>query len=745
MDSSISLGVTLRDGRLSASCSGEGCDWIKILYREKGGAWHEHKLEADPLYPSIFSGSFSADSQKQYEYIFESDKGYFLDDHAALTVSPARYGKLGELEKQEGIMERNIFSDTLNRVCSVETEVFDWKKDRRPFVKASDMIAYKLHVRGFTIHESSKIKHPGTYKGVCEKISYLKSLGITTVILQPCYEFNELMDFHINIGTSPSEDIQRSRVFSQPAETIPGSRLNFWGYGAQGLYFAPKAAYAAEPERAVREFKNMVRSLHTAGMEVIMEIDYERSMSDSFILENLRFWALEYHIDGFRMNTERISTRLVSTDVVLRNIKLFCRNFNDDYQGRDRVRDRIFISNDGFQDCIRRFLKGDEGQLLPAANLLKENGGRYGKINYVADHDGFTLNDAFSYDERHNEANGEGNRDGREANYSWNCGAEGPTKKHKVLDLRNRMIKNALVLLFLSQGIPMICAGDEFGNTHEGNNNPYCCDNEQGWVIWNKTKRATDIKTFVMKLISLRKEHPVFRNDKALSGNDFEFTGCPDVSFHGTKAWYPDFGYYSRTLGVLLNGAYADADIDSGIFEKTEPVTDSEEKEEAGIIRKGKDLSFLLLINTHWEAHEFSLPVITGYEWDFVFSTHPMVKSGIRVGREQKELILPRTICLYTLKKQVKVHPDPTESSADDKEDITPENTENVSSDKVTKQIKPEDLIEITQNYSRSIFEDEDDADPEAEDEVETEPSESEAAEKPGRGIRPDLDDEESA
>lgn len=735
MQSDFTLGVTVRDGKLLARVSGENCEWIKILLREKGEKWQEFRLEPHSLYPSVFSGSFSYDSKKQYEYIFESDKGYFLDDHAKLIKSPAGYGILPAGKENTGVQERAVFSDTLDRVCSVETENYDWKKDKKPFVKASDMIIYKLHVRGFTVHESSKIKHPGTFKGVTEKIPYLKSLGVTTLILQPCYEFNELMDFHINIGASFNGELQRSRVFGQPAETVPKSRLNFWGYGAQGNYYAPKAAYASEPDKAIREFKNMIRSLHTAGIEVILEIDYDRTVNDSFILENLRFWATEYHVDGFRINTGRVQFKLASTDAVLRNVKLLCRDLQEDYPGRDNVRNRIFISNYGFQDCIRRFLKGDEGQLLSASNLFRDNGANFGKINYIADHDGFTLNDIFSYDERHNEANGEGNRDGREANYSWNCGAEGPTKKHKVLDLRNRMIKNALTLLFLSQGIPMLMAGDEFGNTHEGNNNPYCCDNEQGWVIWNKTKRATELKNFVIQLINIRKEHPVFRNDKVLSGNDFGFTGSPDISYHGTKAWYPDFGYYSRTLGIMLNGAYANT-----------PDTDSN--------RTQKDQSFLMLINTHWEAHEFSLPVVTDNEWEFVFSTYPRI-SGMRVGREQKELVLPRTITLFVLKKQHKSKK--TETLSLEKEVAKPEINGSEAAEETT------DII--TDNNTGKVIDKNIDMDtdvkavneilPDNDNELKKEAGDigsesledngienSNVAKKKYRGIRPDIDEE---
>ncbi|MBP5179172.1 MAG: hypothetical protein J6066_06325, partial [Lachnospiraceae bacterium] len=322
MQSDINLGVVVRNGKLIAQVSEENCEWIKILIRELGGEWKEHKLEPHPLYPTIFTATLDYDAKKStnanYEYIFESDRGYFLDDRARLIKSPSGYGKLPAFEGKTGLRDREIFSDTLGRVCSVETEDFDWKKDRKPFVKATDMIIYKLHVRGFTIHESSKIKHPGTFKGVAEKIPYLKSLGVTTLILQPCYEFNELMDFHINIGTSYPGEVQRTRIFGQPKETVPDSRLNFWGYGAAGNYFAPKTGYASEPAKACHEFMSMVKSLHTAGIEVIMEMDYESHVTDGFILENLRFWATKYHVDGFRINTGRVQFKTVSTDPILR-------------------------------------------------------------------------------------------------------------------------------------------------------------------------------------------------------------------------------------------------------------------------------------------------------------------------------------------------------------------------------------------------------------------------------------------
>ncbi|MBR4343787.1 MAG: alpha-amylase [Lachnospiraceae bacterium] len=645
MQNRLTLGVSGKKSNLKIAVPAKGLEWCNILIREKGGDWTTFKLASDGLYPSIFTGELKLDDNKEYEYIFECERGYFLDDRSRRVVDPGQYGKLGFTAQEKDLKKRNILSDTLGKVSAIENTEFDWKKDKRLCIPASDMIAYKLHVRGFTIHESSGIKHPGTFKGICEKLNYLRSLGITTLILQPCYEFNELMDYHMNIGCETAGDVLRTRIFMQPPETMPQSRLNFWGYGAQGMYFAPKSGYASEPEKACTEFKTMVRLMHSAGIEVIMEMDYSSDLSESFILDNLRFWTMEYHIDGFRVNVDKIPVKLIVNDPYLCNIKLIGRNFNPDLFGREDFRNRIIVSNDGFQDVMRRFLKGDEGQLHSASELIQDNGRRFGRLNYMADHDGFTLNDVFSYDERHNEANGEHNHDGREANYSWNCGAEGNTKKRKVLDLRNRMIKNAYTLLFLSQGSPMIFAGDEFGNTHEGNNNPYCCDNEQGWVIWSKSKRAGELKEFLKDLIRIRKDHPIFRNPKFLSGNDFSYTGVPDISFHGTKAWYPDFGYYSRTLGVLLNGAYA----------------------------QGNDNSFLILINTHWEAHEFLLPIMKRGEWEFLFSTHSMIKSIMKNTHEQKELVPPRTICLYSYKEKKRHFPEgdtETEITENGKKDI---------------------------------------------------------------------------
>lgn len=627
-----SLGVTIENNSINVCVSAPTGDWCRILIREikpedgKSSDWTVYALKPSALFETIFTASIKASAGKKYEYVFENEKGFFLDPFAKQIKGSEVFGKSADsadTSEKPSSDERSRISDTLGYTCVVSADNYDWKNDKKPNHKYSDMFLYKLHVRGFTRSEGSGVKHRGTYKGVCEKIRYMKELGVNAVLLQPCNEFNELMDYQINIGASRDRNaVMRSRMFTNLSDEKK-TRINFWGYGAQNLYFAPKASYASEPDKVCTEFRNMVRQLHNAGIEVLMELDFPNECSGMPICEVLRFWALEYHIDGFRLNENQVPIEQISGDPFLSNVKLICAGFEDNIL-RNNDRGHLAIANDDYQDTMRRFLKGDEGQLNSAAHLFTDNGGNVSKINYIADHNGFTLYDTFSYDERHNEANGEHNEDGRKVNYSWNCGAEGPTKKRKILDLRQKMIKNALTAVMLSQGVPMLCAGDEFGNTHFGNNNPYCCDNDQGYVNWTRSKQANELKKLVMTLSELRRNHPCFGNVRHLLENDPEFTGYPDVSYHGTSAWYPDFSYYARTMGVLLNGDYAEDAL------------------------KKKDSSFYIVVNMHWEQHEFGLPILTGRKWKSVFGTDVCTEPG----EEEKAVVLqPRSIAVYETEK----------------------------------------------------------------------------------------------
>jgi len=640
------LGVTVFDNKILVSVSAPGCDWCRILLRERAAdnsktlPWTKIDLLPDPVFPAIFVGEQKISRSKKYEYIFENENGYFLDPYAKRIIGNEEFGvlKAGATDPSSlTTEERTILTDTLGLSCAVDTESFNWKNDKKPNISMADMFIYKLHVRGFTMAEGSGVKSAGTFNGVCEKIKYLKELGCNAVLLQPVCEFNEIMDYQLNIGADAHSGIMRSRLFAGSMMNMPmdidadpttkvndkrcSSRLNFWGYGAQSFLFAPKASYAADPEKVCNEFKHMVRELHNAGIEVLMELDHSGEAEDYYILDSMRFWASEYHIDGFKVNVDQVPVRHITGDPYLSNLKIIGSGFDESLL---RKNSRLIVMNDGYQDTIRRYLKGDEGQLSTAAHLFMDNGGNMARINYIADHNGFTINDCFSYDERHNELNGERNTDGREANYSWNCGIEGATKKRKVLELRSKMIKNALAMLFISRGIPMLCAGDEFGNTHFGNNNPYCCDNEQGWVNWTRSKQAADLKNYVKSLAQLRREHNSFTNQTPYRESDYEFTGYPDISYHSTKTWYPDFSYYARALGILINGNYA------------------------GGKNAAADDSFYLIMNMHWEEHEFDLPIIKEHEWKAVFATD---KASSPDPKKKSVIIQPRSMAVYILKK----------------------------------------------------------------------------------------------
>ncbi len=594
------LGVRIDDGVMNVAVSAPGVSWCRILVREYRKTeqympWMRYELQPAPVFAGIFTGRISLKHGIKYEYIFENTDGYFLDERAKkINHNDIFGGFLGVYPEKPDSDITKILSDTMSFTCMADETSFDWGDDCQPDYDYSEMVLYKLHVRGFTVHASSGVAHPGSYRGITEKIPYLKKLGINGIILQPCVEFNEFMDFGMNVGAGIFQDMYRSRLRPYSCKVF-SSRINFWGYGAQSLYFAPKASYASDPDNVCTEFREMVKKLHHAGIEVIMEMDYGWNAEASFVLDNLIFWVREYHIDGFRINVDQVPVRLITGNPYLSSVKIIGQSFSDNDRDRQKtnIKKRIAVANDDFQNTVRRFLKGDEGQLQHFSELFMKGGNDASVINYMADHDGFTLNDVYSYDERHNEKNGERNRDGRDANYSWNCGAEGPTKKRKILELRNRMLKNALTVLFLSHGTPMICAGDEFGNTHFGNNNPYCCDNEQGWVIWEKTKRSADLRNFCRKMIELRFRTGVLHGKELLQGRDSMLKGLPDVSYHGIKAWNPDFCYYARTLGILLNGEYSASDSES----------------------------VYIACNMHWDEHCFGLPEESLIQWNRVLST----------------------------------------------------------------------------------------------------------------------------
>lgn len=504
----------------------------------------------------------------EYTYSYEAKGRELMDPYAKLVYGRETYGeeKLSyKHELRSGLLPKEYL----------------WEEDEPLHIPYSQLIIYKLHVRGFTKHPSSKVQNPGTFQGVAEKIPYLKQLGINSIQLMPIYEY--------------SENIRQKGIGGQ------GSKINYWGYSDDNFYFAPKVSYAANPLQADIELKTMIKKLHEEKIEVIMEIYFPYGTNHILILDCLKYWVMEYHIDGFCLMGEAIPGTTIAMEPLLGRTKLFTTGWD-----KEQVYSRGFVPtyknlaeyNDGYSVDIKGFLRGDESKVSSFASHFKYNPDKWGVINYITNHDGFTLMDLYSYDVKHNEANGEHSRDGLDYNYSWNCGKEGTTKNKKVLSLRRKQIRNAFTILLLSQGTPLILAGDEFGNSQLGNNNPYCQDNEISWLNWDDLNTNKDIFDFVKFLISIRKYHPILHMEYPLKSMDYISSGYPDLSYHGTKAWYPDYSFYSRMLGIMLAGQYV-------------KVNSTE-----------NDVNFYIACNMHWEEHIFDLPGLPkNMKWHVLFDT----------------------------------------------------------------------------------------------------------------------------
>ena len=380
---------------------------------------------------------------------------------------------------------------------------------------------------------------------------------------------------------------------------IQKQNLNYWGY-KKAFYYAPKSAYSYSGD-AVKEMKDMIFQLHANNMELIMQFYFPEDVKIMEISEILRYWVLEYHVDGFHLMGNRIPAEILSEDAMLSGTKLFFDNINTDViYGRDEIpafRNLAFYRDD-YLYTMRRFLKGDEGMQDSVLYQMRHIPAKAGRIHFLTNYYGFTLMDLVTYDHKHNEANGEDNRDGNDYNCSWNCGEEGPSRKAKVKGLRIRQIKNAMCLLLFSQSTPLIFMGDEFGNTQRGNNNPYCQDNLIAWLDWNQKKKNEEIAGFWKQLVELRREHPILHPENELRLMDYIGCGYPDLSYHGQNAWQPQTEYYNRQIGLMFCGKYAVKD-------------------------NGEEDDFLYLaMNMHWEKHELALPKLPrGMNWKMLIST----------------------------------------------------------------------------------------------------------------------------
>lgn len=520
---------------------------------------------------------------------------------------------------------------------------FDWENDHALETPLQDLVIYELHVRGFTAHPSSHTTAPGTFSGLREKIPYLKELGINCIELLPIFEFDEW---------------ENRRRNPETGEQL----LNYWGYSTLA-FFAPKAGYAATGQLGMQadEFKALVKELHRAGIEVILDVVFNHTAEGdhrgptlcyrgidnrtyymltpdgyylnfsgcgntlncnhpvvrNLVLDCLRYWSAEYHIDGFRFDLASILDRdqngaplanpplleSLAYDPVLSKCKLIAEAWDAGglYQvGSFPAYGRWAEWNGKFRDCMRRFLKGgpglawEMGSRIQGSPDLYQHRGPSASVNFITCHDGFTLYDMVSYSYKHNEANGEQNRDGSDDNESWNWGHEGESPDCKIQALRKQLMKNAFCLLLLSNGIPMILMGDEAGRTQLGNNNSYCHDSELTWMDWTLVQQNADLFRFVKKLLAFRRTHAALRAGKFFRHSDYLGVGMPDISFHGTMPFSPDTSQGSCSIAWMLCGKYA---------------TPAHE-------------DIYVAVNSHWDSLTFQVPrASNGSLWKVVVNT----------------------------------------------------------------------------------------------------------------------------
>ena len=511
------------------------------------------------------------------------------------------------------------------RSVVMDTGDYDWEGDEPLGRPMEDLVIYETHVGGFTRSPTSSVTQPGTFAGLVEKIPYLKALGVTAVELLPVFDFDD-----------------------SEARTVDGHRLtNYWGYST-AAYFAPHAGYCVSPEAGghVREFRDMVKALHAAGIEVILDVVFNHTdegnhlgplfsfagldnpnyyyldpadpryyydysgcgntlmanhpIVTKMIVECLEYWVREMHVDGFRFDEAAVLTRGARGEVLdeppvvwqielsdtLADTKIIAEAWDaaGAYEVGRYPGYRWAEWNGRYRDTMRGFVKGEPGiigdvatRLTGSADLYQPRGHRpINSVNFVTCHDGFTLADLVSYDGKHNEANGEGNRDGNDDNTSWNCGAEGPTDDPDVRALRVQQTKNFAALLLLSRGVPMMLAGDEAGRTQQGNNNAYCQDNEISWLDWSLVETNAELLSFWQRMIAFRKAHPSLRQPT------YE---RPDVTWHGTRLGEPGWDDPdARALACTLSGLAGDADLH-------------------------------VIANMYWGPLEFELPALPGKVW----------------------------------------------------------------------------------------------------------------------------------
>ncbi len=650
--------------------------------------WHCYLPEARPglIYGYRVYGPY--DPNKGHRF---NPNKLLLDPYAKQIVgelkwSDSHFGYRVGSKNADLSMDRRDSAAGMLKTMVIDS-AFTWGADRQPRTPWHRSVIYEMHVRGFTIQHPKVPAHlRGTYAalGTAPVIDYLLGLGITAV---------ELMPVH---------------YFVDDRQLVERGLRNYWGYNSIG-FFAPMSRYLSSG--SVNEVKTMVKTMHSAGIEVILDVVYNhtaegnqmgptlsfrgidnsvyyRTLHDDpryymdytgtgntlnmrhprvlqLIMDSLRYWVLDMHVDGFRFDLAATLARelhevdrlgafldIIHQDPVLSQVKLIAEPWDLGEGGYQVGKFPVGWAewNDRYRDAVRSYWKGDGGQIgelayriTGSSDLYARSGRRpYASVNFVTAHDGFTLQDLVSYNSKHNEANGEDNRDGTDNNRSWNCGVEGPSEDPETNALRARQKRNFLATLFLSQGVPMLLHGDGFGRTQQGNNNAYCQDNEISWVNWDLFDKEKELFAFLRRVTALRRDHPVFRRRNFFLGRAIKGAGVKDILWlrpDGREMTDEEWNQQSaRTLGVFLSGSAVDE-----IDERGQPITDE---------------NFVLLLNADHEEVSFTLPSLaSGMTWITLIDTFQDCSrsAGTRYDAMSTYPLQPRSLALLVERQRDQV------------------------------------------------------------------------------------------
>lgn len=533
---------TEKDGIIFTFEGAREDDCFLLLYNDKGSVISRMEVPKEYCIGSVRSICLHGMKEKQLRYNYEINGEIVVDTYARKIFGREKWN-----DAARAAVDYQIYS-------GIETEDFDWEGDMFPEIAKNEMFIYKLHVRGFSMDAGIRGKEKGTFTAVKNKLSYLKELGVTAIELMPVYEFEELI-----LNETPKlpeylkwESREEDLIKPEPKQVQKG--LNYWGY-TSGNYFAVKSSYSSGQCAAV-ELKSLIREMHKNQIECIMEMYFAEGMNQNVILDVLRFWVREFHVDGFHLIGNTVPVTAIAQDLFLSRTKLFYQGFESFLYEKETRYPHLYVYNDEYLYPARKLLNQYDGRIEEFANQQRKQHGTVGFVNYIANNNGFTLADIFAYQEKHNEANGEGNTDGNSWNFSSNCGFEGKTGKKYVNMLRKKQAYNALAMLFLAQGVPLLLSGDEMGNTQGGNNNAYCQDNKTGWLNWKHGMKQEALRSFVKALAAFRKAHPVICQNKPMQLNDYGHRGCPDLSYHGENAWISEFMRENKAFGIMYCGDY---------------------------------------------------------------------------------------------------------------------------------------------------------------------------------------------